>query len=229
MRQLGMFAKFWAPGQVKTRLAASIGAVQAAHLHHAFVETLLERFRHAGDRRSVVFTPADRGREFAALAGDDWELAAQAEGDLGERMQAWFDGAFAAGAERAVLIGSDSPTLPASLIESAFELLGHQSVVLGPADDGGYYLVGAARQTPPIFERMAWSQPSLWSETVARLEALQWSYAALPCWYDVDDSDSLERLRAELERAGESDLASSRLRRELARICPARRLQPPWQ
>ncbi len=223
MRQLGMFAKFWAPGQVKTRLAATLGAEQAVQLHKVFVQTLLERFARMADRRTIVYSPADRVEPFAAMAGDGWDLAAQAEGDLGQRMRSWFEFAFAAGARRAVLIGSDSPTLPASFIESAFELLREYDAVLGPADDGGYYLVGIARPTPPIFEGMIWSQPTVWGETVARLEAADWRYAALPRWYDVDEWEDLLRLHAELTGADASDSALARLKRAVAQAVAARR------
>lgn len=223
MRRLGMFAKFWAPGQVKTRLAASIGDQPAALLHHAFVETLLERFGRLADRRTIVYAPSERAEEFAAAAGASWDIAPQGEGDLGRRMQAWFEGAFAAGATQAVLIGSDSPTLPAPYVESAFQRLDEHSVVLGPAEDGGYYLVGAARQTPPIFAAVAWSQPTVWSETLARLAAAGLSYAPLPRWYDVDDRDDLERLRAELEALGPSDRALARLRSVVAQVAATRR------
>ena len=186
-----MFAKFWAPGEAKTRLAADIGSEQAAQLHKVFVQTLLERFGRTADRRTIVYAPANRAEPFAALARAEWKLAAQTEGDLGRRMQSWFELVFAAGARRAVLIGSDSPTLPMSFVESAFHLLKDNDIVLGPADDGGYYLIGASRPTPPIFENMVWSQPTVWDETVARLEAAGSRYAALPRWYDVDEWDDL--------------------------------------
>lgn len=224
-----MFAKFWASGEVKTRLAAAIGAEQAARLHQIFVQTLLERFGRTADRRTVVYAPAGRAKSFAALAGDGWGLAAQAEGDLGQRMRSWFEVAFASGASRAVLIGSDSPTLPEPYVASAFQLLDDHDVVLGPAVDGGYYLVGAARPAPPIFEDMPWSQPSVWDETVARLAAAGWSCAALPRWYDVDEWDDLLRLRAELAAADASDSTLGRLQRAAAQAAASRRLAEPPQ
>jgi rSAM/selenodomain-associated transferase 1 len=214
---------------VKTRLATTLGAEQAGQLHKVFVQTLLERLARTGDRRTIVYAPADQLAPFAALAGGAWNLAAQAEGDLGQRMRSWFESAFAAGARSAVLIGSDSPTLPSAFIESAFELLREYDVVLGPADDGGYYLVGAARPTPPVFEDMAWSKPTVWDETVARLQAADWRYAALPRWYDVDQWEDLLRLHAELAAADASDSALARLKRAVAQAVDARRSAEPPQ
>jgi hypothetical protein len=213
MRELGMFAKFWAPGEVKTRLAAAIGLEPAARLHRAFLQTLVERFAGAGDRRTLVFSPAHKRAEFQTLGAASWRLQPQPAGDLGRRMQVYFESAFAAGAERVVLIGSDSPTLPASYVESAFELLQGRPVVLGPAADGGYYLVGASRKPPPIFEGVAWSQPSVFAETAEKLAAARLEFATLPGWYDVDAVEDLRRLHDELSAGAEESAATLALRR----------------
>ena len=201
MRQLGMFAKYWAPGQVKTRLAAAIGAEAAARLHAVFVRTLLARFRATADRRVLAFSPSERRAEFEAILPAAWRLEPQAAGDLGRRMQHYFETALTAGAERVVLIGSDSPTLPAEYIEAAFDQLQSRPVVLGPAHDGGYYLVGAALKLPPIFDAIAWSQPTVFEATIARLQAAGREYGLLPAWHDVDTHDDLVRLKAELNAA----------------------------
>ena len=203
MRQFGLFAKFWAPGEVKTRLAAAIGAESAARLHAAFVRTLLARFVETADRRVLAFTPPERRSEFEAVVPCPWRLEPQAAGDLGRRMQHFFESAFAVGAEHVVLIGSDSPNLPVSFVKAAFEQLQRRPVVLGPASDGGYYLVGAAHRPPPIFESIAWSRPSVFAETVARLHAAGLDYGVLPAWYDVDTHEDLVRLNAELSGAGD--------------------------
>ncbi len=229
MRQLGMFAKFWAPGEVKTRLAARIGPEQAARLHRVFLETLIERLALVADRRVLVYTPSTRRLEFGELAAAGWELQPQDDGDLGQRMQVYFQRAFASGATQVVLIGSDSPTLPTMLIESAFKQLDETQTVLGPAADGGYYLVGATGAVPPIFDRIAWSRPSVWTDTVARLEAARWTFSALPCWYDVDDWDDLQRLRAELDQPDRSGSDFAVLRRAVAAACEARRFPAPPQ
>jgi len=199
--QLGIFAKYWEPGRVKTRLAASIGAEHAASIYAASLRTLLERFGRFPAHRRLLITPPDKQAEFIEIASARWTVGAQSDGDLGQRMESYFAGAFRDGQRRTVLIGSDSPTLPLEYIETAFDLLQHHRVVLGPADDGGYYLVGASEQVPPIFSRMHWSTASVWERTVERLESHSISWTSLPPWYDVDDEASLHRLMSEIQQA----------------------------
>ena len=109
------------------------------------------------------------------------------------------------GADAVVLVGADSPTLPVAYIEQAFAELRRADVVLGPAMDGGYYLVGCGRRVPPIFHGIAWSTGQVLAQTLARLEDRSWRLALLPPWYDVDTSADCGLLRthiAALRRAG---------------------------
>ncbi len=178
---LAMFAKFWQPGEVKTRLAAAIGPGAAVQLHRAFVETLLGRMHGVAQRCVLAYSPSERRSEFAALVrgatlggresissppraveapsgsaatkptpdpfahASSWSLAPQSPGDLGARMAHFFQSSLAGGAERVVLIGSDSPTLPIEHVRQAFDELRRHEVVMGPSDDGGYYLIGLVR------------------------------------------------------------------------------------
>src|SRR5262245_5935277 len=201
---LGMFAKFWTPGEVKTRLAASLGPEWAAAIHRQFVEVLLARFDGTGDERIIAFTPSGAGTEFRGLAGGHWQVAAQADGDLGCRMRAFFERSLAQ-FDRVVLIGSDSPDLPQSYVEEAFAALQSRDAVLGPASDGGYYLVGAAQQTPPIFDGIDWGTERVWTQTIERLRAAAGNWHELPPWFDVDDRDGLESLFGRLARGSDSD------------------------
>jgi rSAM/selenodomain-associated transferase 1 len=159
---LGIFAKHWQPGEVKTRLAASIGPEAAARLHRVFVETLLQRMAGVAGKCVLAYWPSERHGEFAALVREaaypfalldpsaaplasPWQLVPQSPGDLGARMEHFFQASFASGADRVVIIGSDSPTLPIEYVRQAFDELRRSDVVLGPSDDGGYYLLGLAR------------------------------------------------------------------------------------
>ncbi len=204
--RLGIFAKYWQAGAVKTRLAQSIGEESAAALHLTFLRTLLHRFAALPVSRVLSFSPLDRRAEFAGLAGSVWEIEPQSAGDLGQRMAAFFQAAFEQGCERVVLIGSDSPTLPVAYITQAFEHLATHPVVLGPSADGGYYLVGASHRVPPIFSGVAWSTCEVWKQTLHLLEAAQIPVAELPPWYDVDDIEDLCRLAAALKRDAAEDL-----------------------
>ncbi len=193
--QLGIFAKHWQPGAVKTRLAASIGAEAAAALHRCFVQTLLSRFQNVADRHILCFTPAGSAREFRQLNLGSWTLEPQSTGDLGARMQHYFSSAVSTNnSPRTVLIGSDSPDLPLAFIEEAFDKLRACPVVLGPATDGGYYLIGVSHSVPPLFDLISWSTPTVWPQTIARLIAAGIPYHTLPQWYDVDDLSGLRRL-----------------------------------
>src|SRR5262245_15133095 len=107
-----MFVKYPQPGQVKTRLAAAIGEQAAARLAEAFIRTLAARLRNCGDRRELVVWPAERAGDLARLAGDGWLVAQQPPGDLGQRLEAYLRHGLECGADRVVVIGSDSPTLP---------------------------------------------------------------------------------------------------------------------
>jgi rSAM/selenodomain-associated transferase 1 len=197
--QLGIFAKHWQPGAVKTRLAASIGDEAAATLHRCFVQTLLSRFHNVADRQILYFAPADSADKFHQLDLGRWTLKPQASGDLGERMEHYFSSALSASeSPRTVLIGSDSPDLPLEYLEEAFDKLRNFSVVLGPATDGGYYLIGTSQTVPPIFDDIPWSTPKVWTQTISRLTAAQIPYHVLPEWYDVDDFTGLRRLETSL-------------------------------
>ncbi len=218
MNCLGIFAKYWEPGQVKTRLAAKLGGAAASEVYRHFVTTLVKRFRRCADSRVLCFTPAERAVAFAELAGADWVAKPQAGGDLGARMTSFFDSCFRDGAERVVLIGSDSPTLPIEYVDSAFRLLRETDVVLGPTDDGGYYLVGASRDVAGIFADIDWSTAIVWEQTVARLGELRLSYETLPQWYDVDELPDLERLRDELLQTPGDDPALSELLAAINRV-----------
>ncbi|HAY81932.1 MAG TPA: glycosyltransferase [Planctomycetaceae bacterium] len=209
-----MFAKFWSPGDVKTRLAATVGASVAAEIYRAFVQTLVTRCGATATRRLLAFAPSDQQAAFVELARPSWETAPQHGADLGEKMHNYFAEAFAAGVERAVLIGSDSPNLPPELLDRAFHELATVPVVLGPSDDGGYYLIGATGSVPPVFNGVTWSSPDVWQQTTKLLTDNQIPYAVLPTWYDVDEIQDLRRLQADLANATETALQHLRDRLE---------------
>jgi rSAM/selenodomain-associated transferase 1 len=185
-RVLGLFAKRPAAGQVKTRLAADSSPEWAAAVAGAFLQDVLESLKSIDARRVLAFAPSSERAFFSAIVADRYELTPQFEGDLGRRMAAFFAEQFAAGARDVVLLGTDSPTLPVSFVEQAFRELQHADVVLGPATDGGYYLIGCRGKVPPIFDSIAWSGPQVLAQTVHEISAAGLRLALLPPWYDVD-------------------------------------------
>jgi rSAM/selenodomain-associated transferase 1 len=199
---LGVFAKWPRPGAVKTRMGGP--AEWGARVARAFLLDTLAVLVGVGGRRVIVFTPGEARDDFAALAGG-YELEPQAEGDLGRRLERFIGGQLASGARRVVVVGSDSPTLPIVYVEEAFDLLERVDVVLGPATDGGYYLLGCGSRLPPIFDGVAWSSDRVLAQTVARLSDPAWRLAVLPPWYDVDTPQDWAMLQghvAALRRAG---------------------------
>jgi rSAM/selenodomain-associated transferase 1 len=202
---LGVFAKYWQPGEVKTRLAQDVGDDRASQLQRSFLDAVLSRCRSLAEYTQLWYTPARRSAEFGELAGPGWTLHYQGDGDLGRRLERFFDSALSAG-PRAVAIGSDSPNLPREFIDRAFDALERFPVVLGECDDGGYYLIGMAGRTWPLLAGIAWGEPIVWRQTIERLESLRLPFARLPSWYDVDRIADLRRLAADLAAATEPDL-----------------------
>ena len=200
MNVLGLFAKQPLPGAVKTRLAATLGPEKAARLYAAFLEDLIERMQQRGDHRLLGYAPAgeEAAGYFRRLTAGRYELWEQPPGELGERITAFFAEAFARGAKRAVLMGSDSPTLPGEFIEHAFEALRETDCVLGPAADGGYYLIGLRASRPALFEGVEWSSSAVLRQTLQRLQEQRLTLHLLPVWYDIDTAEDLSFLRGHL-------------------------------
>lgn len=185
-------------GDVKTRLCPPLDFDAAAALHRCFFLDTLEKIVSLETANPVIsYTPASERAYFAALAPGAL-LLPQRGADLGARMADCFDRLFALGYPGVVLIGSDLPTLPQRVLREALARLATPQVdmVLGPSEDGGYYLIGLRRLYRTLFEAMLWSTPQVFGETVQRAQQLGLRLAYLPTWYDVDTPDDLARLRA---------------------------------
>jgi uncharacterized protein len=214
MRTLGIFAKQPIPGRVKTRLAADWGNERAAALYECFVQDLLGKLAVVGDRRVIGFAPnSDEARRWFTDASDQaakasWTLWPQPELDLGDRMASYFETWTESAEHRTILIGSDSPSLPAEYLEQAWQLLEENDCVLGPATDGGYYLIalrGTVSDFAAPFKGVEWSTVGVLSQTVQRLKQHDLSLGLLPPWYDVDSAEAVVTLAGHLaasEHAG---------------------------
>jgi rSAM/selenodomain-associated transferase 1 len=199
--QLGVFAKYWEPGQVKTRLAHDTNHEFAARVYRQFIQATLETATGIAQRSVLAFTPTDQYAEFAQCLPAGWTMVAQATGDLGQRMHAYFSDAHAHQIDKVVLIGSDSPHLPATLLEQAFDQLDSHQCVIGPARDGGYYLIGARNLVPPVFEDVDWSTDNVLQQTLTKLQDADISYALLPPWLDIDTIEDFRELQRDLEHS----------------------------
>jgi rSAM/selenodomain-associated transferase 1 len=197
-----VFAKEPVPGEVKTRLTPPLAPEQAATLYTAFVEDTVATVARAADPgdRKVISAPNGPGPILTAIAGRHGFLTGDQQGDdLGARMRNAIAGEMSLGASAVVIVGSDSPTMPLDSLTRARELLRRKGAVLGPAGDGGYWLIGAAGGIPDLFEGIRWSTRDVLLATLERARAHAIELGLLPFWYDVDDVQDLRLLAAHLE------------------------------
>ncbi|KPK50903.1 MAG: hypothetical protein AMJ63_13545 [Myxococcales bacterium SG8_38_1] len=216
LAQLVVFARPPAIGTTKTRLRRAFGERGAAALYEAFVTDTLDlcaRVREAGRVDVELWATSiddpvvsEWGRRLAAVP------RLQPDGDLGVRLSAAFDEGLKR-YERVVIIGSDLPTLPLGLIIAAFDALNGASMALGPANDGGYYAIGATHLVRPRFEGVRWSTTNSLEDTVRANGDLE--IAMLPPWYDIDEPADLDILRAHLSARPKAAPATARVLAEL--------------
>ncbi len=193
-RRVLVFLKEPVPGRVKTRLAAAIGEADAAAVYRACVEQTLAHLRALQPHAQLCVDPPEAMARVQAWVGRGWRLAPQQGATLGERLSRATRQAFAEAAQRVVVIGTDSPWIGPADLDDAFRALDEADVVVGPAEDGGYYLLGFARPQPALFEGIAWSTPAVFEQTCARAQALGLRVAVLRQGYDVDRVEDLQRL-----------------------------------
>ena len=197
-RVLLLFVKYPAPGRVKTRLAAAIGAEEAARAYRKMVAHVCAQLADFAEAELAVFydPPEDEGRIQAWLAPHllrAFSLLAQAPGDLGARLEGAFGTIFDEGADQAVVIGSDCVELTADVFRQAFAALEKADAVVGPTDDGGYYLLGMKQPQPALFRGIEWSTERTLAQTLARAEEAHLAVAQLGRRSDVDDAAGWER------------------------------------
>jgi uncharacterized protein len=186
---------------VKSRLHTVLTPAQATELYRCFLLDRLDAL--AGQpaiARFVAFTPAHAREAMAALAPDGIGLIAQEGEDLGERLTRLFDRLLGEGHVAAIALDSDSPLMPMRCTLHAADVLDRHDadVVIGPSDDGGYYLIGVARPHPRLFDGVPWSTAATREATLARARDLGLRVLLLPRCFDVDTPDDLRRLREEL-------------------------------
>ncbi|MEX5215047.1 MAG: TIGR04282 family arsenosugar biosynthesis glycosyltransferase [Nitrospiraceae bacterium] len=193
-----LFAKAPIPGQVKTRLCPPLTPDEAASLHGSFVLDSLERSKAAIHQQKLALdrilacAPA-ADHVFFKILGERHgvRLMDQVGDQLGAKMHQAASTLFAEGYRRLLIVGTDLPSLPLSTYRDALAQLDHHPVVLGPALDGGYYLLGLTRPVPELFDRIRWSSAEVFKTTVARAEAAGLTVGQLQPWRDVDTIEDL--------------------------------------
>ncbi len=184
------------PGESKTRLVPPLTFAEAAALSRALlIDQLNHLTEYSGAELFVAFTPKDSTELFETLVPKRFSCFAQDGDGLGERMRRAFQHIFAQGFENVVLIGSDLPPIPLRHFDHAYAALGAgRDVVLGPAEDGGYYLIGVKRLIPGLFEAIRWSRADVFERTMEIIMRAGLSYDLLPSEQDIDTPQDLVRL-----------------------------------
>ncbi len=195
-KKLGIFVRSPVPGEVKTRLVPPLSPQQACDLYRAFLDDLFSRLSKIKKVDVTVFYSGGNAEIFEDTLPKRFSIVPQEGASLGERILNAFrlllgeEGAFAA------IIGSDSPDIPMTYLKRAYLKLKHKDIVLGPALDGGYYLIAMKRVIPGLFGNIAWSEPTVLRDTLERIETEKLTFSMLPLWYDVDDPQSLSLLES---------------------------------
>lgn len=184
--RLVLFARYPAPGACKTRLIPALGPAGAADLHRRLTERTVTVLRASGTPVTVAFTGAD-GDAFTEWLGTEVTLVEQADGDLTARLLACLDPA------PVIFFGADTPDLAAQHIETAIAALQNNEVVIGPAEDGGYYLIGMRQALPDLLTNMPWSTDQVLPETLARLDQRGIMPVLLDTLSDCDRPEDLAR------------------------------------
>lgn len=213
MNRIIVFVKAPLPGLVKTRLCPPLSEIEAARLYRAFARDTLGLAEGVRDATvEVAYAPGE------GFENVDWIRArpavrsfSQQGRDLGERLVHAFGNAFSNGAQKTVVIGSDTPHISSETISTAFSLLDINDAVIGPAQDGGYYLIGLKRARAELFQGISWSTDKVFQETVERARELDVRLARLSTLADIDTFADLTAL-------------ARRLKDSPVTACPATRL-----
>lgn len=203
---LAIMAQAPAPGKVKTRLQPHLMPQESADLYRAL---LLDTLDLASSIRVcdpfLVFAPPEEKAFFAKIVPPDFKLLPQTGGDLGTRMLDVFVQLSESGYSPVVLIGTDIPTLQPGHIEQAVECLHDSDLCLGPSTDGGYYLIGASKAHPFLFDGIPWSTGTVLNDTIEKARASNLSLTRLDAITDIDTVGDLAWLCAEIERLRQTD------------------------
>ncbi|MBW4666965.1 MAG: TIGR04282 family arsenosugar biosynthesis glycosyltransferase [Cyanomargarita calcarea GSE-NOS-MK-12-04C] len=196
--RLIVFTRYPEPGKAKTRLIPALGAKAAADLHQKMTEYTLTTVKQLRQVHSLTVEVWFAGGDLTRMQtwlGPDLLYQLQPEGNLGDRMTLAFQSAFDNNVDAAIIIGTDCPNLTGTILAQAFLELQHNDVVLGPATDGGYYLIGLRQFVPELFEAIAWSTERVFQQTVDIVSKLNLSVTCLPTLTDVDRPEDLTVLK----------------------------------
>ena len=199
---VAIICKTPSPGKSKTRLSPPLRPEECAEISGCFIADLGAAITGLDPATApyAVYTPAGSEPALRRLLPEPCGFVLQGEGDLGDRLRQGIADLLAAGHLGAILINSDSPTLPPEILQAAVAALhGGDRVVLSPAYDGGYTLIGLTRLHPRLFEDIVWSTATVFAQTLERAREIGLPVVVLDPWYDIDDATSYAMLEAELD------------------------------
>jgi len=198
-RAIIIMAKAPVAGAVKTRLEPFLSPQECAELAAAFLRDAFAKAKTVCENTILAYSPAAQRAVLKSILQSETIYVEQTGADLGERMSNAFEFAFTRNSDAVVMIGTDSPTVPADFIRRAFEFLENESdVVLGETTDGGFYSIGLRKNYPELFKNVRWSSAQVFKQTMENAELLKLRAAQIPAWYDVDVPGDLARLRKEM-------------------------------
>jgi uncharacterized protein len=203
--KLLVFAKLPEPGKVKTRLAEDLGDVRAAEIYSYIARDIISRVSKSSTYETVIYyDPPDKKNDVAiwlkdCAQTDSERLIPQEGSSLGERILGAFESIFSSGAMSAVIIGTDCTDVTAKMIEETFGELSEYDAVLGPAEDGGYYLLGLNCLRPELFQDIDWSTDIVLEQTLSRLNKLGLNYKLRETLRDIDNLNDLNSVSKDLE------------------------------
>jgi uncharacterized protein len=191
-----IFTRYPEPGKTKTRLIPALGENGAAQLHRRMAEHTLEQARSLTCAIEIWYVGGTK-ELMQDWLGTDLCYREQPTGDLGDRMCGAFRSAFEQGYQSVMIIGTDCPGITTAILAQGFAELQNLVVAIGPAIDGGYYLIGLQRLVPELFQGITWSTSTVFSETVAIADKLQLPTYSLPSLSDIDLPNDLQYLNPE--------------------------------
>ncbi|MEB3227533.1 MAG: TIGR04282 family arsenosugar biosynthesis glycosyltransferase [Synechocystis sp.] len=197
LHQLLIFTRFPVPGRTKTRLIPALGPGGAASLQRQLTEHVVKIATQLSQHQPIAITLVYTGgteTQMQQWLGTDLDYASQQEGDLGDRLQGAFQAAFAQGSDKVMVIGIDCPFITSELLITAFEALDTHQAVIGPALDGGYYLLGLTAPRPQYFQQIDWGTDQVYAQTLAKIEHTGEGHQVLPPLPDIDRPPDLAHL-----------------------------------
>ncbi len=210
-RAIIIMTRYPEAGRVKTRLLPALGAVGAARLHRQMVEhtvSSVKVFSAAAGAGIFLFFQGGTKALMTAWLGDEVEYLAQVAGDLGDKMRTALQTVFKRGFENVIIIGTDCPALDAEILAQAFSGLTRAGMVIGPAADGGYYLLGLKQVYAQLFEGISWGSDAVLKETLTAARKAGIRVQSLPELGDIDRPEDLKNLKNLAAFSSWSDLSA---------------------